>query len=800
MPLGIVVRPIKFERDVEKPGTVRELPSGNHWAFSGRSLKASGWGQLSPHEAVKELDVEFEVDGDQVRNLRRYSPLPVGVRRLLDQHGHGCAHVGLALDKYGYRYGNQELSRGVLEEVVATNARPPKGFLIWRDRHRDALASAGSMFLSCKTTGPLTLHLSRASALENAGICLHPLYGFVYLPGTGIKGMTRSYAQTVAQATEEEVKAVFGDTSDAGSIVFHDAWPTEWPKLIVDILNNHHADYYKKGDPPGDWENPVPVYFLAVERDTTFEFAVAKRRDDVPQVVLEQAGQWLLGALCHLGAGAKTNAGYGAFKPIGRERPSLASPKHVTFEATLELVTPAFLAGANQQAADCDLRSATLRGLLRWWWRTMHAGFVDARTLRQMEAAIWGDTERGGSVRLTVERIAGIDAHPYDKWNVARQNRLAAPASKATSQGLWYQSYGMDERKHRRHFLAPGAQWKASFMCRDWSYEEQRERRWGGRRGSLAARVLMDQLKASLWLLCHFGGVGAKCRKGFGSLADPAALADWSWQRIEETAEAFRRDWRATGIPYAEGRSDSPALSESQHIEIPTRWTNPWFAVDQLGVSRQVFAQASTNTGHGKHCPAKVALGLPRNIHKGPPERLEGPMGDRYASPVLFHFAEAGDGVLQLRVLAFIPTQLWALGYHDNRKGPAIVKQTLQQLLDHLKQDFAVRTERLGSSGQNATSFPGAAGAPARESGTGRVRVKVLAKHSLPNSFRVQEEGERKNPGILQFGKPPSTLPEPGQTIEVYRHNTDPRSPQYRWDPPPPPTQQRRGGPSRGRR
>lgn len=177
MPLGIVVWGIKVDKDVEKPGTVREFPSRNDRTFFSRSLKSSGWGQLSAHDAVKELDVEFEVEGNQIRNLRRYSPLPDGVRRLVDQHGHECEHVGLVLDKYGYRYGNQELSRGILEQVVAANARAPKEFLTWRNRHRDVLTSAGAAFLSCTTTGPLTLHLARASALENAGICLHPLYG-----------------------------------------------------------------------------------------------------------------------------------------------------------------------------------------------------------------------------------------------------------------------------------------------------------------------------------------------------------------------------------------------------------------------------------------------------------------------------------------------------------------------------------------------------------------------------------------------------------------------------------------------
>lgn len=82
----------------------------------------------------------------------------------------------------------------------------------------------------------------------------------------------------------------------------------------------------------------------------------------------------------------------------------------------------------------------------------------------------------------------------------------------------------------------------------------------------------------------------------------------------------------------------------------------------------------------------------------------------------------------------------------------------------------------------SAQRVPGTVGA------TGRVRVTVLGKHEkLKNAYFVQEEGKAR--GILQFGNPPAGQkpPEAGDVLEVYRHNTDPRSPQYRWDPPPPP-------------
>lgn len=291
--------------------------------------------------------------------------------------------------------------------------------------------------------------------------------------------MARAYAETVAGTSSDEIEEVFGnepgerkkDKQRAGAIVFHDAWPAEWPRLIVDIVNNHHPDYYQaKPDdnnyPPGDWEDPKPVYFLAIPPGASFQFALSPRRADVKKELLEQAKKWLVGALCHLGAGAKTAAGYGSFRSAEEPPPVLPSQARERFEATLELVTPAFLAGANQQAKeDCDLRSATLRGLLRWWWRTMHAGFVDVVTLRRMEAALWGDTEAGGAIRITVEPTASFQPVLYDyrdrhqrfrvESKFAGDHQLQEPSNGQTTQGLFYASYGMNDSGRKRWYVPP---------------------------------------------------------------------------------------------------------------------------------------------------------------------------------------------------------------------------------------------------------------------------------------------------------------------------------------------------------
>ncbi len=159
--------------------------------------------------------------------------------------------------------------------------------------------------------------------------------------------MTRAFAETVWLAAQPDplaawitIEQVFGwaphsndhkrwmppasgngpksDAASIGSVVFHDAWPTHWPKLMLDIVNNHHRGYYEKlmtsnESPPGDWEKPNIVSFLAVPSQTEFEFAVSLRSDSADSQTADLVLAWLAGALELEGAGAKTAAGYGRF-------------------------------------------------------------------------------------------------------------------------------------------------------------------------------------------------------------------------------------------------------------------------------------------------------------------------------------------------------------------------------------------------------------------------------------------------------------------------------------------------------
>ena len=668
-------------------------------------------------------------------------PLPRSFRHWASQN----RHPGLALDKFARSVDengeppaklSQYIQRPTIDQVVRLT-REFSASLYGRllAKQRRLWETVRAVTFEGRTAGPLTLHLARASSLENAGIALHRIYGFPYLPAAGLKGLARAYAETVwfptqfetdtdgrpaddeqrrqAEQAWRKIEAVFGwspgsdrnksykpasienPRADAsvGAVVFHDAWCTQVPRLETDILNNHHASYYQGASPPGDWEDPVPVYFLTIAPNQTFQFALSPRRcgpDDrtTTGAELEQAYQWLVGGLATLGGGAKTNAGYGRFQFSGdgvdaavvaealrpwrtAEELGLRSVRRIE----LELTTPAFLAGAHQfgdkSASGCDLRPATLRGLLRWWWRTLHAGFLSTSQLQQLESAIFGDTEQAAALQLAVTPAndGGVNEFNF-KDGFRPQARfksrfgLADPPDQKTTQGLFYASYGMDDGRRdaprRRYFRQPGQRWSVELIARPIRRNHRQTRI------ELSSQQVLDQASAALGLLCQYGGIGSRSHMGFGSLnwtspSPPCATLD-------ECRLAAAQLRAALNLPnkFTEARAESPALGDPRAgwlltLRVPVPASNPWQIMDHIGFCYQRVAQEY------KHQHTKLALGLPRQIHGPlrdrplrhqdrrswrPPRRLRGPRGDRHASPVVVHVAPADDGYV-VEALAF---------------------------------------------------------------------------------------------------------------------------------------------------
>lgn len=388
----------------------------------------------------------------------------------------------------------------------------------------------------------------------------------------------------------------------------------------------------------------------------------------------------------------------------------------------LELVSPAFLAGADQTAAEsCELRVATLRGQLRWWWRTLHAAWLDVRTLRELEAAVWGSTEAASPVRLSlmpvnVNRKAfplkklgknkrGQDILVFDEdigkgYGVAQPPRGIVP-------GALYIAYGMDEMdagdlnsRKTRFFITPGSSWKLNFQTRASRYHDPVNRDY---RVGISEIDVLEQARAALSLLCRYGGVGSKARKGFGSFGDMenGLTPDTCLQKAQRFRALCALDSSTVPDP---GALELSALDgyKGNSIEVSLDTKNVWTGLDRLGSVIQGFAQRYA------HEKRKEALGLPRKIHgpnatplphqkdtshtpkHQPPVWLGGnhphlgsndPAKFRHAAPVHYHLAKDQDGRLSVRAIAFACAAL-----PDYPASKAFLGKLLAHISEQLKE------------------------------------------------------------------------------------------------------------------
>lgn len=752
------------------------------------------------------------------------APLPATSAALASTVAVNRRHPGLQLDRLSIPV-RQEGQRRLLDDIVDAAADPVLLSVLLRRRER-VLTALRARRLSVVTTTPLTLHLARRAALENVGLALHPIYGFVYIPGTGLKGLTKAWATTVWLQSQPNrrnaqtlIKDVFGwqpesaehepwaadegpvddplkqaNRARAGCLIFHDAWPTSWPRLTVDTTTSHHRDYYgrENPEPPGDWEDPVPVSFLCVAAGQGFSCAVAPAGSESTH--LETVLEWMSGALAWLGAGAKTNAGYGTMEPARDETVRVQPPGEYLqcYENTIRLVTPAFLAGADQTSlVGCDLRSATVRGLLRQWWRTRHAGFVDTATLRHLEACIWGDTEQGGAVRTVITRETVSEARMFDHKDgfrptaqFKREHDLQDPPPLTTqglfltTQGLFYVSYGMDDGGKRRPYAQPGSTWRIRLSAR--------ESHFGPEKIPIGRDVVLGEALAALWQLATYGGVGAKNRKGFGSFVLDTPL-DLTLDEVRSTAARFREICGVDG-EFEETLADSFSLNQIERVEVATPWTDPWFALDQLGAAVQTFTRAWS------HRREKGALGLPRQIH-GPrrepmrhqsaatfqrPERLSATRNgvdlNRHAAPVFYHLEPGSGGGLTIGVTTFTARHL---------PDPATSAAVLTALRGTVATELSDRSRAHGAigrgrPGQAAAGVPARRG-PALKSGTS-VECRLLEERTKAGGWKAEHVETRLKGHILNSERVPADK-QPGNTVTllIASVSADGKTLTFRW-------------------
>lgn len=165
----------------------------------------------------------------------------------------------------------------------------------------------------------------------------------------------------------------------------------------------------------------------------------------------------------------------------------------------IEVVTPLFMSGADISRP--ELRAASIKGLLRFWWRAIHP-IHNLDELKKRESAVFGSAMNDSlskspfSMFIETKKIEIKDKIAEGKKvEVVRQNKkFKIDIFTYLALGIYDPSIHNWSRKH----IAPGSTFILHCMY--------------------TSEAVKDEVEKALSALIHYGGMGAKSRNGFGSV------------------------------------------------------------------------------------------------------------------------------------------------------------------------------------------------------------------------------------------------------------------------------------------
>ena len=163
----------------------------------------------------------------------------------------------------------------------------------------------------------------------------------------------------------------------------------------------------------------------------------------------------------------------------------------ITFEC--ETVTPLFMYGADGKTP--ELRPASIKGLMRFWWRAVN-GDSDIEKLKKAEGEIFGSTEKKSKVNIRLKYI------PH-KENILKIEKVEK------MDYLWYPFYLDNADKEKGCFV------NLKFTVTLSSYNEE----------------ALREACSSFILLSLFGGLGSRSRRGGGSFRIKS-VSDKSYEKF----------------------------------------------------------------------------------------------------------------------------------------------------------------------------------------------------------------------------------------------------------------------------
>jgi len=359
-----------------------------------------------------------------------------------------------------------------------------------------------------------------------------------------------------------------------------------------------------------------------------------------------------------------------------------------TIVAEYRITTPMFLGDAQQQSEAGQVRTASIKGALRFWWRALYWGpllsanageeAMALQALHAEEGALFGRASDG---RNSVQSLVQINAELSDaQWQP--QGQPMRDLAYLLGLGLW-----SGKSTSRSHIA--GGMLRLTLRLKP-----------------SVSGAQAESVRRAMMALGLFGGLGSRARRGLGSLS--LQWIEYAGQRTEIKDLSALRGFVADLDLSASASAPLSAFSAASRLLVVTAERNPRSALAQAGELLQLYrdgtvggktrqsnfandrllaGQAARGDEVGS-LPQRATFGLPHNYFwKDTKAKLDIAPKDsernRRASPLLTHVHQFPDGSCVV-IYTLLATRFLPQGTQVELKGRS------RQHLEVSKMDYQV--------------------------------------------------------------------------------------------------------------
>jgi CRISPR-associated protein Cmr1 len=327
----------------------------------------------------------------------------------------------------------------------------------------------------------------------------------------------------------------------------------------------------------------------------------------------------------------------------------------------IETITPMFLSGADQSKA--ELRAASIKGLLRFWWRALQAE-SDLDTLREREGKIFGsaDEKKGGgssfSIMVSHEGALKRVKKPFPDNPVYK---VPIPGKTFKMNILEYLAYGAFDSKKgfRGDYVDSGQRFNVTI--------------------SVFKEAFINDILKTMYVFSLFGGIGSRNRNGFGSFS------------IVNVIEAYEgiRDSFSIDKPYEKKNLEKlikktnvasySSFSEGTDVFRTKKLFNTSF--DALADVGKIYKNARSSLEKTHHFDKRQYIGAPLN----PPKESFKSILDRHAKPYFIKVAKEGNKYCAY--ILFLPSR-YCVELNNAQQHDKMFSQVCTEFNDFLSQNM----------------------------------------------------------------------------------------------------------------